>query len=94
MKGTHSTPYTTHPDSSKMYQDLHTSYLWDGMKKDIAEFVQKYQVCQQVKGEHQRASGLLVPLPIPEWKWSHNHGLCHRASSNTLLSDFLEHLKD
>ena len=25
--------------------------------------------CQRVKAEHQRPSGLLQPLPIPEWKW-------------------------
>ena len=28
-------------------------------------------VCQQVKAEHQRPSGLLQSLPIPEWKWEH-----------------------
>ncbi|KAL0445152.1 UNVERIFIED_CONTAM: hypothetical protein Slati_2237900 [Sesamum latifolium] len=39
------------------------------MKKDIAEYVQKCMVCQQVKAEHQRPAGLLQPLPIPEWKW-------------------------
>ncbi|GKF17051.1 putative reverse transcriptase domain-containing protein [Tanacetum coccineum] len=27
------------------------------------------KVCQQVKIEHQRASGLLQPLEIPVWKW-------------------------
>nr|GFD38782.1 retrotransposable element Tf2 [Tanacetum cinerariifolium] len=26
-------------------------------------------LCQQVKIEHQRASGLLQPLDIPVWKW-------------------------
>ena len=25
--------------------------------------------CQQVKAEHQKPSGKLQPLPIPEWKW-------------------------
>jgi hypothetical protein len=25
--------------------------------------------CQKVKGEHRNPTGLLQPLPIPEWKW-------------------------
>jgi hypothetical protein len=27
------------------------------------------QYCQQVKAEHQHPTGLLHPLPVPEWKW-------------------------
>ena len=39
------------------------------MKKEIAEFVSKCLVCQQVKPEKQLPKGLMQPLPIPEWKW-------------------------
>ncbi|CAL9002596.1 unnamed protein product, partial [Prunus brigantina] len=39
------------------------------MKKEIAEYVGKCLICQQVKAERQKPSGLLQPLPIPEWKW-------------------------
>ena len=39
------------------------------MKKGIADFVSKCLNCPQVKLEHQRPSGLLQQLPIPEWKW-------------------------
>nr|GFB93996.1 putative reverse transcriptase domain-containing protein [Tanacetum cinerariifolium] len=39
------------------------------MKRDVATFVSRCLVCQQVKIEHQRASGLLKPLDIPVWKW-------------------------
>nr|GFC72163.1 hypothetical protein [Tanacetum cinerariifolium] len=39
------------------------------MKRDVAMFVSKCLICQQVKIEHQRASGLLQPLDIPVWKW-------------------------
>ena len=39
------------------------------MTKDISEYVSKYLTCQQVKAEYQVPSGLLNPLPIPQWKW-------------------------
>ena len=39
------------------------------MKKEIAEFVYACLVCQKYKIEHQKPSGLLQPLSIPEWKW-------------------------
>ena len=41
------------------------------MKKDIAEFVSRCLVCQQVKVEHRKLVDTLQPLPIPEWKWKH-----------------------
>ena len=39
------------------------------MKKDIVEYVSKCLTCQQVKAKHQVSSGLLNPIPIPQWKW-------------------------
>ena len=39
------------------------------MKKDISEYVSKCLTCHQVKVEHQVPSGLLNPLPIPQWNW-------------------------
>ena len=39
------------------------------MKKDVAEFVYRCLICQQIKAEHQRPVGLLQSLPIPQWKW-------------------------
>nr|GFD36606.1 putative reverse transcriptase domain-containing protein [Tanacetum cinerariifolium] len=39
------------------------------MKRDVATFVSKCLICQQVKIEHQRASNLLQQLDIPVWKW-------------------------
>ena len=71
LEEAHSSAYAMHPGSTKMYRDLQENYWWNGMKRDIAEFVAKCLVCQQVKIEHQRPTGLLQPLPIPEWKWEH-----------------------
>ncbi|XP_071912309.1 uncharacterized protein [Coffea arabica] len=44
---------------------------WDMLEEDVAKFVQNCLICQQVKAEHQKPSGLLQPLEIPEWKWEH-----------------------
>ena len=68
LEETHRSKYTIHPGNSKMYQDLKGAYWWDNMKKEIALYVQKCLICQQVKAEHQKPSGLLQPLEIPEWK--------------------------
>ncbi|GJU20712.1 retrotransposon protein, putative, ty3-gypsy subclass [Tanacetum coccineum] len=69
MMEAHSSPFTIHPGSTKMYRDLKQYFWWNGMKQDVATFVSKCMTCQQVKIEHQRASGLLQPLEIPMWKW-------------------------
>ena len=65
----HSSPFSIHPGSTKMYRDLRQNFWWNGMKEDVARYVSKYLTCQQVKIEHQRGSGLLQPLDIPVWKW-------------------------
>jgi hypothetical protein len=44
-------------------------FYWPGLKKDIADYLAKCLECQQVKEEHRHPTGLLQPLPIPEWKW-------------------------
>lgn len=51
-----------------MYHDLKELYWWPSMKQHIAEYVALCHVCQQVKAIHQKPTGLLQPLQIPEWK--------------------------
>ena len=65
----HNTVFTMHPGGNKMYQDLKLFYWWKGMKRDVTEYVSKCLMCQQVKAQHQVPTGLLNPLPIPQWKW-------------------------
>ncbi|GJU28996.1 putative nucleotidyltransferase, ribonuclease H [Tanacetum coccineum] len=60
----HNSPFSIHPVSTKMYRDLKQNFWWNGKKHDVARFVAKYLTCQQVKIEHQRASGLLQPIDI------------------------------
>ncbi|KAJ4977200.1 hypothetical protein NE237_002306 [Protea cynaroides] len=69
MKEAHTTIYSIHPGSTKMYHDLKKLYWWRGMKVDVAKFVSQCLNCQKVKAERQRPAGLLQPLPEPAWKW-------------------------
>ena len=71
MTEAHSTKYSMHPGSTKMYQNLKGRFWWNNMKREIAAFVSRCMTCQLVKAEHQRPPGLLQPLEIPEWKWEH-----------------------
>ncbi|KAL4011223.1 hypothetical protein IC575_028275 [Cucumis melo] len=60
-----------HPGSTKMYRTLKKTYWWSGMKQEIAEYVDRCLICQQVKPVRQRPGGFLNPLPVPKWKWEH-----------------------
>ena len=65
LKEAHQAPYSMHPGTTKMYQDLKQRYWWPGMKRDVVDFVSKCLTYQQGKAEHQRPAGLLQPLEIP-----------------------------
>jgi hypothetical protein len=69
LKEAHDSAYSIHPGSTKMYQDLKHKDWWYGLKNDFASHVALCDVCQTVKAKHQRPTGLLHPLKVPEWKW-------------------------
>ena len=46
MEEAHFSAYSIHPCSTKMYHDLKDTYWWNGMKRDIAEFIFKCLTCQ------------------------------------------------
>ena len=69
LEEAHKSKYTLHPGATKMYHDLKSTYWWPGMKRDVTKFVARCLICQKVKIEHQRPSGLLQNPKIPEWKW-------------------------
>ncbi|KAM1746288.1 hypothetical protein ACFX13_013067 [Malus domestica] len=65
----HISAYAMHPRSAKMYHTIRHFYYWPGMKREVAEYVSFYVICQQVNSERKKPFGLLQPLPIPQWKW-------------------------
>jgi len=52
LKEAHESWFTTHPGSTKMYRDLKEYYWWPTMKREIAKYVSRCGICQQVKIEH------------------------------------------
>ena len=69
LEEAHHSKMTIHPGGGKMYRDMKRIFFWAGMKKDVAEYVSKCMVCQQVKAESKKPGGLLHPLEVPQWKW-------------------------
>jgi hypothetical protein len=65
----HNVPYVGHPGYQKNVAAVKIHYFWLGMKKGIAEYITRCMECQKVKAKHKHPTGLLQPLPIPEWKW-------------------------
>ncbi|KAI5348128.1 hypothetical protein L3X38_001015 [Prunus dulcis] len=51
MEEAHCSTYSMHPGSTKMYRTLREYYSWPHMKGDIAKFVSRCLICQQVKAE-------------------------------------------
>ncbi|WVZ63887.1 hypothetical protein U9M48_013481 [Paspalum notatum var. saurae] len=65
----HTSMFTLHSSSKKMYQDLKQKFWWTRMKREIAKYESKCDVCQRVKADHPKPAGMLQPLAVPTWKW-------------------------
>jgi hypothetical protein len=65
----HRRPYVGHPGYHKMVKKVTQLYYCSRMKQYIAQYTAKCLECQEVKVEHRRHAGLLLPLSISEWKW-------------------------
>ncbi|WVZ58444.1 hypothetical protein U9M48_008720 [Paspalum notatum var. saurae] len=69
----HTSLFTMHPGSNKMYQDLKQKFWWTRMKREIAKYVFECDVCQRVKADHLKLAGMFQPLAVPAWKWEDIH---------------------
>ena len=64
----HNSRYSIHLGAIKLYRNLWKVYWWNGMKRDIADFVSKFPNSQQVKVKHQKPGGMTQEINIPTWK--------------------------
>ena len=60
-------PYT--PKVPRCIWILKRSIGYYRLKRDVLEYVALCDTCEWVKAKHQRPTGLLQPMKIPEWKW-------------------------
>jgi hypothetical protein len=65
----HTSKYSIHSGSTKMYHDLKARFWWAHMKRETARYIVECDTCRRVKADHMRHAGLLQPLSIPVWKW-------------------------
>jgi hypothetical protein len=65
----HTSRYSIHSGSTKMYHDLRQQFWWTRMKREIAHYVSECDTCRKVKVDYMKPGGLLQPLSIPDWKW-------------------------
>jgi hypothetical protein len=65
----HATLTTGHSGFTKTYDRVKLSFLWDGMKHDICNFVVECDVFQRNNGDTVKSPGTLQPLSIPPAIW-------------------------
>jgi hypothetical protein len=61
----HTSKYSIHPGSIKMYHDLNAQFWWTRMKHETARYAVECDTCRSVKADHMRHAGVLQPLSIP-----------------------------
>jgi hypothetical protein len=65
----HTSRYSIHPGSNKMYHDLRQQFWWTRMKCETTRYISKCDTCGKVKAEYMKPGGLLQPLSILDLKW-------------------------
>jgi hypothetical protein len=62
----HTSRYSIHPRSTKMYHDLRQQFCWTRMKRKATRYVSECDTCQKFKDDYMKPGGLLQLLNILE----------------------------
>lgn len=65
----HSSPTAGHGGIKRTLVRISATYYWQGLRKDVEQYVGQCVVCQQIKIATQPPAGLIQPLPIPCQVW-------------------------
>jgi hypothetical protein len=68
MDEAHTSRYSIHPGSTKMYHDMRQQFWWTRMKHEAARYVFECDTCQKLKADYMKPGVLLQQLCIIEWK--------------------------
>jgi hypothetical protein len=61
---THTSIYSIHPGSTKMYHDLRQQFWWTWMKRKTARYLSECDTCRKVKADYMKMGGLFQPKSI------------------------------
>lgn len=67
----HDSPLGGHGGEVKTYRRLAMEWFWEGMRRQVTQYVRQCKTCQQQKASFQTLAGLLQPLPIATRVWEH-----------------------
>lgn len=70
MKSRHDSPSAGHQGRLRTFDLIAREYYWEGMRKEISDYVDRCDTCQRNKSPRHKPFGLLQPLPIPFRPWS------------------------
>jgi hypothetical protein len=62
----HTSWYSIHPESTKMYHDLRQQFWLTRMKHETTCYAFECDTCQKVMADYMKPERLLQPLSIPE----------------------------
>ena len=69
----HDIPIAGHLGRDKTLAAVTSTFFWPHLRRDVALYVQRCEVCQQVKASNQKTIGLHMPLEIPTRRWEQVH---------------------
>ena len=82
LEEAHFAAYSVHPGATKMYHSIRDLYWWDGLKKDVADYVAKCLTCQQVKARTSEAFGVIATVTHSRVEMGHDcHEFCEWFTS-------------
>jgi hypothetical protein len=61
----HTSRYSIHPGSTRMYHDLRQQFWWTRMKREAARYISECNTYRKVKADYMKPGWLLQPLSIP-----------------------------
>ena len=65
----HATPTDGHVGAKRTFIRLSANFYWEGMRKEVKDFVDRCVTCQTIKYSTTAPNGLLHPLEIPSRVW-------------------------
>jgi hypothetical protein len=62
----HTSRYSIHLGSTKMYHDIRQQFWWTRMKRETARYMSECDTCRKVKADYMKPGGLLQLLSVPD----------------------------